>query len=93
MKRELLRTSAFARTLKKHLKSQSDATESIGITLSALSDDAFQLNLKTHKLKGSLAGYWACSAEYDLRIVFEFVDEQGKEAILLHDIGPHDEVY
>jgi len=48
--------------------------------------------LKTHKLKGELAGSWACSAGYDLRIVFEFVQHEGNEAILLQTIGTHDEV-
>lgn len=37
--------------------------------------------LKTHKLKGKLAGSWACSAGYDLRIVFEFVTHKNAEAI------------
>ena len=49
--------------------------------------------LKTHKRKGELAGSWACSAGYDLRILFEFVQHEGAEAILLHTIGTHDEVY
>lgn len=30
-----------------------------------------------------LAGCWACSAGYDLRIVFQFVQQDGQEAILL----------
>jgi mRNA-degrading endonuclease YafQ of YafQ-DinJ toxin-antitoxin module len=49
--------------------------------------------LVTHKLSGDLAGVWACSAGYDLRIVFEFVDQEGTEAILLLTVGTHDEVY
>jgi mRNA-degrading endonuclease YafQ of YafQ-DinJ toxin-antitoxin module len=49
--------------------------------------------LKAHKLKGSLEGSWACSAGYDLRIVFRFVPWEGKEAILLETIGTHEEVY
>ena len=51
--------------------------------------------LETHKLKGILAGSWACSAGYDLRIIFDFVkeEEQPEDAILLIDIGTHDEVY
>jgi len=49
--------------------------------------------LKTHKLKGDLQGSWACSGGYDLRIVFEFVQYQGSEAILLESIGTHEEAY
>jgi mRNA-degrading endonuclease YafQ of YafQ-DinJ toxin-antitoxin module len=48
---------------------------------------------KTHKLKGKLARSWACSAGYDLRIVFRFVKHRGEEAILLEALGTHDEVY
>jgi len=58
-----------------------------------LSEDAFHPQLKTHKLKGKLAGSWACSAGYDLRVVFEFVKHKGAEAILLESVGTHDEVY
>jgi mRNA-degrading endonuclease YafQ of YafQ-DinJ toxin-antitoxin module len=58
-----------------------------------MSADAFNPRLKTHKLKGDLAGSWSCTAGYDLRIVFEFVEHDGAEAILLQTIGTHDEVY
>jgi mRNA-degrading endonuclease YafQ of YafQ-DinJ toxin-antitoxin module len=44
-------------------------------------------------LKGNLAGSWACSAGYDLRVVFQFVKHKGAEAILLEAVGTHDEVY
>lgn len=40
-------------------------------TLVMLQDDALDPKLGSHKLKGDLAGLWACSAGYDLRIVFE----------------------
>lgn len=55
----------------------------------------FDPTLKTHKLKGQLSGAWACTVEYDCRIVFSFVEnlESGEEEILLIDIGTHDEVY
>jgi len=52
-----------------------------------------QTNLKSHKLKGKLAGSWACSAGDDLRVVFQFVKQGGQEAILLETMGTHDEVY
>ena len=55
----------------------------------------FVPQLETHKLKGKLSGSWACSAGYDLRIVFDFVTS-GKDStddILLLAIGTHDEVY
>jgi len=36
---------------------------------------------------------WAASAGSDLRIVFEMVNYEGSEAILLQTVGTHDEVY
>jgi mRNA interferase YafQ len=69
----LLRSPAFARDLRAWLKSRSRSAEAIETTLEQLSEDAFHPSLRTHKLRGGLAGCWACSAGYDLRIVFEFV--------------------
>ena len=62
-------------------------------SLQILAADAFDSRLKTHKLKGDLDGSWACSASRDLRILFEFVQHEGAEAILLLSMGTHDEVY
>jgi len=67
--------------------------ETIRFALELLSANAFDSRLKTHKLKGELEGSWACSAGYDLRIVFKFVQREGAEAILLETIGTHEEVY
>ena len=61
--------------------------------LRLLEEDAFHPYLRTHKLTGSLQGSLACSAGYDLRIVFSFVKHEGKEAVLLETIGTHEEVY
>ena len=93
MRRALLRTPAFGRDLRSWLKSHPDAAASIEATLEQLSADAAHPSLRTHKLRGSLAGCWACSAGYDLRIVFEFTQHSGSEAILLLALGTHDEVY
>jgi len=84
-------TRAYKRALRKH--PQLDVT--IEQVLELLINDPFHPSLETHKLKGKLAGAWACSAGYDLRIVFDFVagDQQGNKEILLIDLGSHDEVY
>ena len=55
--------------------------------------DPFQPRLKTHKLKGDLQGYWACSAAFDVRIVFRLAQYEGAEAVFVESIGTHDEVY
>jgi len=93
VKRVLLKSSSFVRSAKRTVKKDSRLAKDIKVTLELLSEDAFHPRLKTHKLKGNLEGSWACSVSYDLRIVFEFVEHERSEAILLETVGTHDEVY
>ncbi len=93
MKRILLKSSSFIRSAKRTVKKDPRLVQDIQSALELLSEDTFHPRLKTHKLKGNLAGAWACSVGYDLRIVFEFVQHEGAEAILLETIGTHNEVY
>lgn len=93
MKRILLKSSSFIRAAKRAVRKEPRLANDIQSTLELLAEDAFNPRLKTHKLKGNLEGAWACSAGYDLRIIFEFVQHDGAEAILLETIGTHDEVY
>jgi mRNA interferase YafQ len=93
VRRTLLRSTAFARDLRGWLKSRPKAADDLAAVLEQLSADAAHPSLRSHKLSGQLAGCWACSAGYDLRIVYEFVQHEGAEAILLLALGTHDEVY
>lgn len=64
-------------------------------TLEQLEEDHFHPKLRTNKLTGELANIWSCSINYQYRILFEFIrnNETGDDAILLLNIGTHDEVY
>ena len=64
-------------------------------TLKQLEDNHFHPSLRTHKLTGELANIWSCSIDYQYRILFEFIKDTatGDNAILLLNIGSHDEVY
>ena len=93
MRRLLLRSAAFVRAAKRLVKKSPETGPILHAALDSLAEDAFNPAIKTHKLTGELAGSWACSAGYDLRIVFEFVQHEGSEAILLQTVGTHDEVY
>jgi mRNA interferase YafQ len=93
VKRQLIRSNAFVRDAKRLAKKGAEGVEQLLAALVMLENDAFQPQLKTHKLKGDFQGSWACSFGYDQRIVFEFVPHEGKEAILLQSVGTHDEVY
>jgi addiction module RelE/StbE family toxin len=93
VKRPLIYSSSFQRRLKKLLNKQPEYLYTIQAVLPALANNAHDPSLNTHKLKGNLKGTWSCSAGYDLRIIFEFLELNGQEHINLISIGSHDEVY
>lgn len=82
---------AFKRVIKKYPHLRNDIEE----TLELLVENPYAPILATHKLKGKLSGLWACSAGYDMRIIFDFVksENQTEEDILLLGIGTDDDVY
>ena len=93
MRRALLPSKPFVRAAQRLQKRHLQVTSHLEAALTLLEADAFDPRLRTHKLKGKLKDLWACSAGYDLRIVFKFVRYEGSEAILLQSVGTHEEVY
>ena len=93
--RRLIWGKTFVRAFKRTIKKQPNLSKVIEKTLRLLVKDPFVPQLETHKLKGKLSGSWACSAGYDLRIIFDFVksEKQKEDDILLIDIGTHNVVY
>ncbi|MBF0196430.1 MAG: type II toxin-antitoxin system mRNA interferase toxin, RelE/StbE family [Planctomycetes bacterium] len=91
-------TPHFTKSLKKFTKKNPKLINRVIEALDALAEEPYQPKLKTHKLTGKLKDSWACSAGYDVRIVFSFTQEENEngeweEAILLEDVGTHDDVY
>ena len=95
MIRTLLKTNAFIKSAKDFISSYPDKAEAISITLNTLHENMYESKLRTHKLKGKLSGLYACSAGYDIRIVFEVIKDSKSvtETILLEAIGTFEEVY
>ncbi|HXF40092.1 MAG TPA: type II toxin-antitoxin system mRNA interferase toxin, RelE/StbE family [Blastocatellia bacterium] len=93
--RKVVWSTPFVRSVKRAVKRRAGLRNDIEETLKLLARDTFAPSLETHKLKGKLAGFWACSVGYDLRIVFDFVQIEGEQeaGIRLLEIGTHDEVY
>jgi mRNA interferase YafQ len=87
--------TSFRRAFKRYTRRNLARQKRVFETLKELADDPFHPALKTHKLSGELKGLWACSVEYDCRIVFAFEPDPdtGEEMIVLIDLGTHDEVY
>ena len=93
--RYLVLTPKFKRAFQKFSKRDSARQRRIEDALHLMEQDVFMPGLGTHKLSGSLSGYWACSCGYDCRIIFflENDPETNEETIVLLDVGTHDEVY
>ena len=93
--KKLIYAKAFRRALKRHILQRPDLRPRIENVLRLLSENPFDPSLHSHKLKGKLAPLWACTVDYDNRILFMLFPnpETGEEAILLVSVGTHKEVY
>lgn len=93
--RRLVWHTSFRRTFKKIKRLDPEKANRVLRVAEDLATDPFQQHLRTHKLRGTLAGLWAAWVEYDCRIVFFFEPDSagGDEMIALVDVGNHEEVY
>jgi mRNA interferase YafQ len=91
--RALNYSTSFERALRKIINKRPQQGPEIVRTLQELTNDAFSPSLKTHKLKGELKNRYACSAGYDLRIIFNIIKVNDQEMIHLLSLGNHDAVY
>ena len=83
-------SSSFKRVFKKRIKGNSVIEAKFWKKLEKFTDNPFERSLKTHKLSGKLEDLWSFSVDYDVRVLFYFVD---KENAIFIDIGSYDEVY
>ncbi|WP_204102621.1 MULTISPECIES: type II toxin-antitoxin system RelE/ParE family toxin [Spirulina sp. CCY15215] len=83
------------RSFKRLIRKNPQLRLAIEETLRQLAEDPFHPSLRTHKLKGDFAESWSCSIDYSYRIIFEFVRdiENEEEAVVLLNMGTHDEIY
>lgn len=88
---QLSRTFHYKIVEKKFFKKHRDLIPKYSKVLKQLKMDPFEGTLKTHKLKGELDKYFACSLTYEYRIILtiKIVEDE----IILMDIGSYDEVY
>ena len=87
--------TSFRRAFKRYARNNPARQERVLETLDELACDPFHPTLKAHKLSGQLTGLWACSVEYDCRIIFTFEPDPdtGDNTIVLIDLGTDDVVY
>ncbi len=78
-------TETFERTAEKFFKKHKDLLPKFAELTEKLSENPFEKSLKTHKLKGELSSYYACSLAYDYRVIVTIVIKD--KVITLMDIG------
>jgi mRNA interferase YafQ len=84
-----MRVTASSRFLRRARKLRSQQAAMLRAALRRFAVDPRDPLLRTHKLKGDLAGYWAFSVDNDLRVLLRW---DGDVAFLVN-LGTHDEVY
>ena len=62
MRRVLLQSAAFVRAARRLAKKSPESASTLQVAFESLAADAFHPALKTHKLKGELAGSWQIAA-------------------------------
>lgn len=87
---EIAFSSSFKRAYKKRVAGNKKIEARFWERLESFKNDPFDGMLRTHKLSGKLKDLWSFSIEYDLRVIFYFVD--ARQAVFV-DIGTHAEVY
>jgi len=88
---QLVRDANYERKERRFFKNHQNLIEKYGEVLKKLQLDPFDSSLKTHRLKGDLKEFYACSLTYEYRIIFIFMIQN--EQLVLVDIGSHDDVY
>jgi len=92
---KLVWSQTFIRTYKKRTRRHRELQERVKKTIELLAQDPMNPRLRSHKLKGELENVWACTIDYDNRLLFEIIrnDQTGEMEIFLLTLGTHDEVY
>ena len=80
----------FSSPFKKKVKGKQNIESKYWEKVDIFIKNPFDTQLRTHKLSGKLEGMWSFTVEYDLRVVFYFLE---KDKAVFVDIGKHDEVY
>lgn len=79
-------TIYYSSSFKKSVKKYASYRKQIEKRIEVFTKDPHNPSLKTHKLKGELVGYCSFSVSFNLRILFEFINDREVGFI---DIGTH----
>jgi addiction module RelE/StbE family toxin len=84
-----LHIKASSRFLRKAKKLREPQATMLRAVLRRLALNPRDAVLGTHRLKGELDGYWGCTVDDDLRLLFRWQ----KDELFLVNLGSHDQVY
>ena len=89
MSREVISYKTFDKRLTNFIFQPPYLKKKIHRIIATLKEDIFHPSIKTHKLSGRLGEFYACTIDYDYRLLFAFDEKY----VYLLNIGSHDEVY
>jgi mRNA-degrading endonuclease YafQ of YafQ-DinJ toxin-antitoxin module len=87
---EIVLSSRFRKAFKRKVRGNKILETRFRDRAAIFENSPFDPRLKTHKLSGELGDLWSFSVDYDVRIIFSFMETN---RVLFIDIGTHDEVY
>ena len=87
---EIVLTSGFRKAFKRRVRGNKNLEVRFQDRVAIFQVNPFDPRLKTHRLSGKLQGLWSFSVDFDVRVVFSFVEPI---RVVFVDIGTHDEVY
>ena len=87
---EIVLSSGFRKGFKRKVRGNKILESRFRDRAAIFENSPFDPRLKTHKLSGELDNLWSFSVDYDVRVIFSFMETN---RVLFIDIGTHDEVY
>jgi len=87
---EIVLSSRFRKAFKRKIRGNKILETRFRDRAAIFENSPFDPRLKTHKLSGELYDLWSFSVDYDVRVIFSFMEAN---RVLFVDIGTHDEVY
>jgi mRNA-degrading endonuclease YafQ of YafQ-DinJ toxin-antitoxin module len=87
---EIVLSSGFRKAFKRKVRGNKILESRFRDRAAIFENSPFDPRLKTHKLSGVLDDLWSFSVDYDVRVIFSFMETN---RVLFIDIGTHDEVY
>lgn len=88
---EIIRTENFIKKGRNFFKKHPELVNKFKELVEKLENNPFDSFLRTHKLKGRMKDFYACSINYEYRIILVIVVRD--QEIFLVDIGSHKKVY